>query len=69
MYLDLIILKIIPGIFIVTNNKTNEGYICIFTDLLTKLNSIMNINKSKLKMISFASDFEVALYTSFYNVF
>ena len=69
MYLDVIILKMIPGIFIITNNKTYEGYICIFTDLLTKNNSIIKTNNSKLKMLSFISDFEVALYTSFFNVF
>ena len=69
MYLDVIILKMIPGIFIVSNNKTYEGYKFIFLDLLTKLNSIMSYNKSKLKLVSVTSDFEIALYTAFLDVF
>ena len=69
MYLDAIILKMIPGIFIVSNNKTYEGYKFIFLGLLTKINSIMSCNKSKLKLVSVTSDFEIALYTAFLDVF
>ena len=69
MYLDVIILKMIPSIFIVSNNKTYEGYKFIFLDLLTKLNSIMSYNKSKLKLVSITRDFEIALYTAFLDVF
>lgn len=68
MYLDVTILKMIPVIIIVTNNKTYEGYKFIFLDLITKLNSIMSYNKGKLKLISFTSDYEIALYTTFKKV-
>ena len=69
MYLDTIVLKMIPGVFAVTNNKCYEGYKCIFTDLLSKINMYTKSDNTKLKFISFTSDFEYSLYSSFNDVF
>jgi len=69
MYMDVIVLKMIPGIFIISNNKTYEGYKLIFNDLLNKINIFTKINKSKLKIKTVTTDFEVALYTAFKEIF
>ena len=66
MYLDPIILKMIPSVFCVINNKSYEPYKCVFTDLSTKINIS---DKTKLNLLTFTSDFEKALYTGFYDVF
>ena len=69
MYLDVSELKMIPEIFCCTNNKTYEGYKYIFQDLLEKLLGYSNNKKTKLKLKTFTTDFEVALYTTFNDVF
>lgn len=69
MYMDVIVLKMIPGIFIISNNKTYEGYKIIFEDLLKKINIFTKINKSKLKLKTITSDFEIALYQAFKDIF
>ena len=43
MYYDILIEKMIPGIFIVINNKTFEGYIDCFTYIKNYINKL-NIN-------------------------
>lgn len=68
MYYDILIEKMIPGIFIVINNKTFEGYIDCFTyikNYITKLNN----NNQNSNMKTFTSDFEVGLYKAFNIVF
>ena len=57
-----------PLYFIVSNNKTYKRYKFIFLDLITKLNSIMSYNKSKLWLNSITIDFEIA-FTSFIDLF
>ena len=69
MYMDVIVLKMLPVIFIISNNKTYEGYKIIFEDLLKKINKFTKINKSKLKMKTITSDFELALYSVFKDIF
>ena len=69
MYLDVIINKMIPGIFFIINNKTYEGYKIIFSDLLIKLKSIMKNQNNKLKIITYTTDYEISLYKAFYDVF
>ena len=69
MYLDPIIMKMIPGIFAVVNNKSYEGYKCVFTDLLSKIKMYNKSDNTSLNFDTFTSDFENALYTSFYDVF
>ena len=69
MYLDSIELKMIPGIFCCTNNKTYEGYKYIFNDILEKLLAYSKNNKKKLKLKTFTTDFEVSLYSAFNEVF
>jgi len=62
MYLDPIILKMIPSLFCIINNKSYEPYKYVFTDLSTKINIS---DKTKLNLLTFTSDFEKALYTGF----
>ena len=69
MYMDVIILKMIPGIFIISNNKAYQGYKTIFQDLLNKINIFTKINKSKFKLKTVTSDFEKALYSAFKEIF
>ena len=69
MYLDPIIMKMIPGVFAVVNNKSYEGYKCIFTDLLSKIKMFNKSDNTSLNIDTFTSDFETALYSSFYDTF
>ena len=69
MYLDPIIMKMIPSIFAVVNNKSYEGYKCIFTDLLSKIKIYNKSDNTSLNFDSYTSDFENALYSAFYDVF
>ena len=69
MYLDVIELKMVPGIFCCTNNKTYDGYKYIFNDILEKLLGYANNKHAKLKLKTFTTDLELALYTAFNDVF
>ena len=40
MYYDILIEKMIPGIFIVINNKTFEGYVDCFTYIKNYINKL-----------------------------
>ena len=68
MYYDILIEKMIPGIFIVINNKTFEGYIDCFTYIKNYINKLNNNNQNS-NMKTFTSDFEVGLYKAFNVVF
>ena len=67
MYYDIIIDKMIPGIYIIINNKTYEGYYDSFLfikNFIDKINGNNNYN-----FLTFTTDYEVALFTAFNKVF
>ena len=68
MYYDYIIKKMIPGIFIVINNKTTEGYIDTFSYIKNYINISSNINDN-IRAKTFTTDFEVGLINAFNFVF
>ena len=69
MYYDIIIEKMIPGIFIVQNNKTTEGYLDSFLYLKKYIDNIINYDTNKIKFKIFTTDFELALFNAFNIVF
>ena len=69
MYYDIIVYKFIPGIFILTNNKTLNGYKHIFNDLYENLTNYEKETNNKLHWNSYTSDFEIALTSAFNEVF
>ena len=68
MYYDILIEKMIPGIFIVINNKTFEGYVDCFTYIKNYIIKL-NHNNQNINMKTFTSDFEIGLYMAFQAVF
>ena len=68
MYYDILIEKMIPGIFIVINNKTFEGYVDCFTYIKNYIIKL-NHNNQNINMKTFTSDFEIGLYMAFTAVF
>ena len=68
MYYDILIEKMIPGIFIVINNKTFEGYVDCFTYIKNYIIKLNN-NNQNINMKTFTSDFEIGLYMAFTAVF
>ena len=69
MYYDNILNKMIPGIFPIINNKYLIGYSLIFSYIKNYIFSLINNDTTKIKWISFTTDFEVGLYRSFQNTF
>ena len=69
MYYDIIILKMIPGIFIVINNKTEEGYIDCFMYIKYYIDRLLIKNKNQVKFKTFTTDFEIALFKAFDYIF
>lgn len=64
MYYDIIVYKFIPGIFILTYNKTKIGY--KHNENVTNYEKEIN---NKLHWNSYTSDFEIALINAFNEVF
>ena len=69
MYYDIIIEKMIPGIFSVTNNKTEEGYFDSFHYIKDYIDNMNKASKKILNIKTFTTDFEIALYKTFNRVF
>ena len=69
MYFYVIIEKMIPGIFILMNNKTEEGYIDCFKYIKEYIYRLNKNIKTAIKIKTFTTDFEIALYNSFDKVF
>ena len=69
MYYDIIIEKMIPGIFIVSNNKTHEGYLDSFFYIKNYIDFITNFNEDKIKFKTFTTDFEKCLFNAFDKIF
>ena len=69
MYYDNIINKMIPSIFIVTNNKICEGYLLIFDFIKRYITSYIKNELIHINWISFTTDFETALITAFKKSF
>ena len=68
MYYDNISDKMIPGIFIIINNKTYEGYVDCFIYIKNYIYKLNN-NEEKINIKTFTTDFEIALYHAFNIVF
>ena len=68
MYYDIITEKMIPGIFLIINNKTFEGYVDSFMDIKNYIKKL-NINQENLKFKTYTMDFEVGLYKAFELIF
>ena len=68
MYYDNITDKMIPGIFIIINNKAYEGYVDCFNFIKNYIYRLNN-NEEKLNFKTFTTDFEIALYNAFNFVF
>ena len=70
VYYDIIIEKMIPGVFITINNKTEEGYLDCFLYLKYYIDKLIFINKKELlRFTTFTTDFEIALINAFNKVF
>ena len=67
MYFDNITDKMIPGIFIIINNKTYEGYVDCFIYIKNYIDRLNNNEKIKIK--TFTTIYEIALYHAFDIVF
>ena len=61
MYYDTIIYRFIPGIFVLINNKTSNGYQHIFRDIIEIIQSYEKEIKTKLNWASITTDFENGL--------
>ena len=70
MFYDVIIEKMIPGIFIILNNKTEEGYIDCFIYLKYYIDKLITKEKKeKVRFTTFTTDFEIALINAFNKIF
>ena len=69
MYYDVIIEKMILGIFIVAINKTQEGYLDSFFYIKNYIDFITNFNEDKIKFKTFTTDFEKCLFNAFDKIF
>ena len=68
MYYDIITEKMIPGIFLIINNKTLESYVDSFMDIKNYIKKLNN-NQESLKFKTYTTDFEVGLYKAFELIF
>ena len=64
MYYDTILYRFIPGLFVLINNKTGNGYQHIFIDIIEIIQSYEKEVKSLLNWVSIATDFEKGLIKS-----
>ena len=62
IYFDVIIEKMIPGIFIVLNNKTEEGYYDCFNYIKDYLYKLGKNSHSVLKIKTYTTDLDIGLY-------
>ena len=69
MYYDNILKKMLPSVFIVTNNKIYEGYLLIFDFIKRYITSYIKNELIQINWISFTTDFEIALINSFKKTF
>ena len=69
MYYDEILDKMIPGVFIVINNKTQVGYVDVFKYLKYYIENLLKNRTEKYKFETFTTDFEIGLYEAFNKVF
>ena len=69
MYYDEIIDKMIPGVFMVINNKTEAGYLDLFNYIKQYIEKILKNRFEKYKFKTFTTDFEIGLYEAFNNTF
>ena len=64
MYYDTILYKFIPGIFVLINNKTSNGYQHIFRDIIEMIQSYEKEIKVNLNCSLITTHFEKALIRS-----
>ena len=69
MYYDEIIDKMIPGIYITINNKTEERYLDTFNYIKYYLYKILEKREEQSNFETYTTDFEIALYSAFNKVF
>ena len=69
MYYDPVYYKMIPGVFILLNNKTISGNTEAFNFLKQHILQTITNNLNKIKWKTITTDFEVGLYTAFNKVF
>ena len=69
MFYDSLYYKIIPCIFILINNKTMQGYMEVFNYIKQIILQRISNNTNKIKWKTVTTDFEVALFTSFFKIF
>ena len=62
MYYDQKLNKMIPGIFAPINNKCLKGYNQIFSYIKEYIYGIINNDITKIKWISFTTDYKVGFY-------
>ena len=69
MFYDNILKKMLPGIFIITNNKIYEGYLLIFSYIKRYLLTYINNEIINIKWLSYTTDFEIGLMKAFKQTF
>ena len=69
MYYDNITEKMIPGIFIITNNKTEEGYLDSFIYIMNYIDHYSSDRIENYEFKTFTTDFETALFNAFNIIF
>ena len=69
MFYDPILFKMIPGIFIATNNKSFEGYKAIFRFIRDYIYKYVQNVLTKIKWKIFTTDFEINLFKAFKKIF
>ena len=69
MYFDIIVEKMVPGIFILINNKTSEGYLEVFAYIKYYIDNLVEYKDEKIKFKTFTTDFEKALFSAFDRIF
>ena len=69
MFYDNLYNKMIPGVFVTVNNKKQEGYKAIFNSLKSDILCVTNNDITQIKLKTVTTDFETALYKSFFECF
>ena len=69
MYYDEILDKMLPGIYIAINNKTEEGYKDVFRYIKYYIDNILKDREKNYHFETFTTDFEIALYNAFNKIF
>ena len=69
MYFDIIVNKFIPGVYVLLNNETKQGYSHVFNDLLKTISIYEKDKINKLNWKTYTTYFERAIMKAFNNNF